>query len=257
MVLGEMRLGRGTAFVFTPFLSDTANPQIQQWAYFNYLIYHLVNRGAGLTPLTFADYPGSPVPHAAERNALLVLLGILLAGSFLLPWVRRYSLRHPERLDELVIDRREYAEREASTDWEEIGFHRPMGGFLLALGLGLILFIPLIIYQNLILPVYILPSAQALGHLGAGHPVFQRRLAILRYGHQRGLRQISGRIPGPRPAPRHPVRADVYLVAGAFRRDTGRPDGGAVKHRLPRSAYALYSWSIIIHTFIQIPGFLR
>ena len=32
--------------------------------------------------------------------------------------------------------------------------------------LGLILFIPLIIYQNLVLPVHILPSAQALGIWG-------------------------------------------------------------------------------------------
>ena len=56
--------------------------------------------------------------------------------------------------------------REVGTDWEEIGFHRPLGGFLLALMLGLVLFVPLIIYQNLILPVYILPSAQALGIWG-------------------------------------------------------------------------------------------
>ncbi len=41
------------AFVFTVFL-DGANPQIQEWAYFNYLIYHLVERAAGRTPLSFA-----------------------------------------------------------------------------------------------------------------------------------------------------------------------------------------------------------
>ena len=47
-----------------------------------------------------------------------------------------------------------------------VGFHRPLGGFFMALFLGLIMFVPIIIYQNLILPVYILPSAQALGIWG-------------------------------------------------------------------------------------------
>ena len=53
----------GKAFIFDAFLTDGANPQIQEWAYFNYLVYHLVVRAAGQTPLSFADYPGSPVPH--------------------------------------------------------------------------------------------------------------------------------------------------------------------------------------------------
>ena len=258
MVLGEMRLGRGTAFVFTPFLSDTANPQIQQWAYFNYLIYHLVSRGAGLTPQTFADYPGSPVPHAAERNALFILLGILLVGSFgLFAWVRRYSLRHPERLDELVTDRQEYAEREASTDWEEIGFHRPMGGFLVALGLGLILFIPLIIYQNLILPVYILPSAEALGIWGRVTQFFNVAWLFFDMGTSAAFVKFLAeyRVKDPRRGIQY---GQMYIWWQAL--------SGVVQVALmvalsstvmPRSAYALYSWSIIIHTFIQIPGFLE
>ena len=38
--------------------SEETNPQIQQWAYYNYLIYHLVTRVGGQSPLSFADYPG-------------------------------------------------------------------------------------------------------------------------------------------------------------------------------------------------------
>jgi hypothetical protein len=40
------------AFVFTPFLDD-ANPQFQEWAYFNYFIYHLTAQAGGRTPLSF------------------------------------------------------------------------------------------------------------------------------------------------------------------------------------------------------------
>jgi len=154
---------RTNTYVFQAFLDD-ANPQIREWAYFNYLIYHLVERAAGRTPLPFADYPGSPVPHAAERNILLAVMGLMLVttfGAFFV--VRRYSLKHPEELDKIVSDRGRFEVREAKTEWEEVGFHRPLGGFLVALSIGLVLFIPLIIYQNLILPSFILPSAQALG----------------------------------------------------------------------------------------------
>jgi O-antigen/teichoic acid export membrane protein len=257
-ILGQTTIGRGTVFIFTPFLSDTANPQIQQWAYFNYLIYHLVSRGAGATPLAFADYPASPVPHAADREILFILLGILLASSFLLfALVRRYSLRHPERLDELVTDRQDYVKREAATDWEEIGFHRPLGGFLLALGLGLILFIPLIIYQNLILPVYILPSAEALGIWGRVTQFFNVAWLFFDMGTSAAfVKYLSEyRVHDPRRGIQY---GQLFIWWQAL--------SGVVQVALvvalsstvlPRSAYALYSWSIIIHTFIQIPGFLE
>ncbi len=88
---------RPNVFVLNTFLSSTANPQIQEWPYFNYLIYHLAVRAAGGTPLAFADYPGSPAPHVAERNLLLGLVGLLLVAIFAaFFFVRRYRLAHPE-----------------------------------------------------------------------------------------------------------------------------------------------------------------
>lgn len=74
-VLWSAHGGRG--FILNAFLGDETNPQIQEWAYFYYLIYHLVERAAGRTPLSFAEYPVSPVPHAAERNMLWVALRTL------------------------------------------------------------------------------------------------------------------------------------------------------------------------------------
>jgi len=172
LVLGMRQIGQGRAYFLMPFL-DQSNPQFQGWAYFNYLIYHLTMRAAGRTPLSFAAYPASPVPHARERTILYLGLAVMLAlaaGAYAL--VRRYSLAHPEALDILVANRAVFASREAGTAWEEIGFHRPLGGFLVALMSGLLLFVPLIIYQNLILPVYLLPSAQALGIWGRVTQVF-------------------------------------------------------------------------------------
>jgi hypothetical protein len=86
--------------------TSTYNPQIQEWVYFNYLIYQLVKRAAGQTPLPFADYPASPVPHTNEQNILLVVMSLMIVTTFCAFFlVRRYSLKHPKGLDKIVSDR--------------------------------------------------------------------------------------------------------------------------------------------------------
>lgn len=104
-LLGSFPVGKGQAYYFAAYLSGDANPQIQEWMYFNYFIYHLAVRAAGETPLTFGNYPGSPVPHAAERNILLALMALILITAFLVfAIVRRYSKKHPEALDAIVAN---------------------------------------------------------------------------------------------------------------------------------------------------------
>jgi O-antigen/teichoic acid export membrane protein len=248
---------RPNEYVFSAFLDGT-NPQIQEWAYFNYLIYHLVERAAGKTPLSFADYPASPVPHAAERNALFVVLGLIVITTFtLFFFVRRYSMSHPEALDQIVSDRSKFEVREEATGWEQVGFHRPLSGFLVALSMGVILFIPLIIYQNLILPVYILPSAQALGIWGRVTQFFN--LAWFFFDMGTSVAFIKFLSQHRVDDPKRGIQFGQVFVWWQF-------ISGAVQVALvvalaatiaPRSAYALYAWSVIIHAFIQIPGFYR
>jgi O-antigen/teichoic acid export membrane protein len=236
----------------------TYNPQIQEWAYFNYLIYYLVERAAGQTPLSFAAYPASPVPHATERNLLLAVMAMMLVttfGTFFV--VRRYSLKHPEELDKIVSDRTRFESREAKTEWEEVGFHRPLGGFLVALSIGLVLFIPLIIYQNLILPSFILPSAQALGIWGRVTQFFNLAWTFFDMGTSIAfIKYLSEhRVHDPKKGIQY---GQVFVWWQAL--------SGAVQVALvialastlaPNSAYALYAWSVIIHSFIQIPGFYQ
>jgi O-antigen/teichoic acid export membrane protein len=248
----------GKAFIFTAYLVNGFNPQIQEWAYYNYLIYHLTLRAAGHTPLSFADYPGSPVPHAPERNLLLSIMALVLVTTFAAFFiVRRYSLKHPEELDKIISDRANFQVHEESTEWENVGFHRPLSGFLVALSVGLILFIPLIIYQNLILPVYILPSAQALGIWGRVTQFFNLAWTFFDMGTSVAfIKYLSEhRVKDPRKGIQY---GQVFVWWQAL--------SGAVQVALviglastlaPRSAYALYAWSIIIHSFIQIPGFYQ
>jgi len=248
----------GKAFIFTAFLTEQFNPQIQEWAYYNYLIYFLTARSAGQTPLSFADYPGSPVPHAKERNILLALMGLMLVTTFAVFFVvRRYSLKHPEELDKIVSDRSRFEVREAKTEWEKVGFHRPLGGFLVALSIGLVLFIPLIIYQNLILPSFILPSAQALGIWGRVTQFFNLAWLFFDMGTSVAfIKYLSEyRVRDPKRGIQY---GQVFIWWQAL--------SGAVQVALviglastlaPKSAFALYAWSVIIHAFIQIPGFYQ
>jgi O-antigen/teichoic acid export membrane protein len=245
-------------FIFNAYLTNDYNPQIQEWAYFNYLIYHLVERAAGQTPLSFADYPASPVPHAAETNILLLVMGLMLVTTFgVFVLVRRYSLKHPEELDKIVSDRTRFQVREEKSEWETIGFHRPLAGFLVALSIGLVLFIPLIIYQNLILPTYILPSAQALGIWGRVTQFFTLAWNFFDMGTSIAfIKYLSQyRVHDPKKGIQY---GQVFVWWQAL--------SGAVQVALviglattvaPRSAYALYAWSIIIHSVIQIPGFYQ
>ncbi len=52
---------RERVFFWTAWLG-AHNHQIQEWAYFNYLIYHLTVRAAGQMPLSFAEYLGFAHP---------------------------------------------------------------------------------------------------------------------------------------------------------------------------------------------------
>ena len=157
----------------------------------------------------------------------------------------------------MVIDRGAFESHEAHTEWEDVGFHRPLSGFLVSLSIGLVLFIPLIIYQNLILPVYILPSAQALGIWGRVTQFFSFAWLFFDMGTSVAfIKYLSQyRVNDPRKGIQY---GQVFVWWQAL--------SGAIQVALvvaiastwvPKSAYALYAWSMIIHAFIQLPGFYQ
>jgi O-antigen/teichoic acid export membrane protein len=257
MLLGETALGEGTIYVFTPFL-DGANAQIQEWPYYNYTLYNLVTRAAGHEPVQFSVYPASPLPHARERIILYVAMAIMVVitwGGFFL--VRRYSKAHPEALDTFVSGREAFVKREANTDWEQIGFHRSIGGFMFALMSGLLLFVPMVVYQNMILPVYILPSAQAMGMWGRVAGLFPLVWSLFDMGtsvaHMKYFAEY--RVKNPRKAIQF---AQFYVWWQAL---TGAVQVALVvtfaSIFMPDTAYAILIWAIVSHTMIQIPGFYR
>jgi O-antigen/teichoic acid export membrane protein len=257
IILGAAQVGQGALYVFTAHLEGD-NRQFREWGYTNYLVYALALRAGGQTPLSFGDYPGSPVPHPNQRLALYAaMLILLLISLFIFTRVRRYSLAHPELLDTLVANRQAFTSREAGTDWEKIGFHRPLGGFMFALMTGIFLFIPLTVYQDLILPVYILPSAQAMGIYGRVAAFFPIVWSFFDMGTSLAHMKFFSEY-----RVRNPQRAIQYAqffvwwqaLTGALQVALVVAVAGTF---MPQSAYALYTWAVITHALIQIPGFYR
>jgi len=257
-VLGMARNAMAPIFVVGAWLGEDYNPAFRDWPYFNYLIYHLACRAGGGEPLSYADYPASPVPHRAERAALVALVVLMLAttvGAFLL--VRRYSLRHPEALTQLVADPERYVEQEKETAWEEIGFHRPLGGFLFLLAVGLFLFVPLIIYQNVILYGWLLPSAQARGAWSLVVNFFNTFWLLFDWGTSTAFVKFFSehRVKRPEEGLKY-VQLFVWWQA-----ITGTIQLGAVALAaatfMPQTANAYLSWYLVAHALIQFPGFLR
>ncbi|MEE8397428.1 MAG: hypothetical protein V3S89_00400 [Desulfobacterales bacterium] len=255
IILGTGAADSGRMFYFSGHLDGT-NPQIQDWPYFNYLFYHIASRAAGHTSLSFGDYPGSPVPHPRERNILFAFLAFIFASAWtVFYFVRRYSMAHPEALDVLVSQKDDFNARQARTDWEDIGFHRPLGGFLVAFVIALVMMVPMMVYGTMILRVYILPSAQVLGIYDRVTQFFSLIWVVFDVGTATVFVKFFSqyRVHDPARAIKYGQFfvwwqaltgtiqiALVTVVAGIW---------------MPQTAYALYAWITIAHCMIQIPGF--
>jgi O-antigen/teichoic acid export membrane protein len=261
----------GRAFVVNFFLGPDDNPQFREWAYYNYLIYHLAMRAGGRAAPDYADYPGSPVPHRTAQHLILILMAVLVAAAFAVFFlVRRYSLRHPEELDQILlagkttrpsaagpVAKKQNRTSDEPDPWERVGFQRPLSGFLVSFSISLIFFVPLILYQNLILPTYILPSAQALGIWGQVTQFFHFAWYVFDLGTSVAfVKYLSEyRVHDPKKGIQFgQLFVWWQVLSGAVQVALV---AGIASTLAPRSAYALYAWSVIIHAAIQLPGFYQ
>ncbi len=160
-VLQRVRQREGAqVFLVGAWLADETNPAWARWPYFNYFIYRLVAEAANASKvLFFGDYPSAPVPHGMARWAMAggALGWVLLAWAAFF-FTRRIVFIHPERAARLRL--RPVAPAEGP--WEQIGFHRPLAGFLFLMGVNLLLFLPVVGYQVGWLPRRLIPWPETL-----------------------------------------------------------------------------------------------
>jgi O-antigen/teichoic acid export membrane protein len=256
-ILGRARLGAGTLWVMTLWLGDDGNAPFREWPYFNYLIYSLAAQAAGADVRPFADYPASPVPHRNERIAIVTLLSLMFLGTAVaFALVRRYSLAHPEALERIIADAARFRRREAA-EWEEVGFHRPLAGFLFLLAVGLVLFVVLMVYQQIVLYGILLPSAQARGIWSLIVSFFSTFWLLFDWGTSTAFVKFFAqhRVEDPRRGLQY---GQLYVWWQAL---TGTLQLGAVAlvaaFVLPYTGSAFMSYFVILHALVQFPGFLR
>ena len=166
-VLVELERARGRLWFLALDLSDASNRDLKMWPYFNYLLYVLGSKASGRAPLRYGDWESAPVPG---RRALVWLLSIIGAA-----WVltlalffraRTYSLRHPQLLTSFFPRERPAVAGslpKAASLWQQIGFARPLAGFLTLTAALLLLFVPFYWLTNIVMPNQVQPFPQARG----------------------------------------------------------------------------------------------
>jgi hypothetical protein len=147
--------------VFNFFPDMDFNGELVEWPYFNYMLYLTIMSTVDEPVLTYAKWDYSPVPHTLDTILLgvsvLVTAAITIVGFI---FVRKYSKRNPVKAKDLEGVSKEV---EKENQWEEVGMHRQLGGFLIQLFIGLLVILPNVVMSALVFPLIILPSPQAAG----------------------------------------------------------------------------------------------
>ncbi|MFX1497431.1 MAG: hypothetical protein ACFFBH_07890, partial [Promethearchaeota archaeon] len=178
----ETSKGSGKVVLFTGWLETNANLDFKIWPYFNYLLYGLIFNSLNLSFQTYAAWPFSPVPHFFEQviiGIIILVLAILAIALFVVVKRRSTTKIDQDTIERLKLqaeaeERKRLEEAKAlekkleehvdlKDEWEVIGVHRQLGGFLFTLFIGLILVLPQLLVSNFIMPQIIQPYPQAAG----------------------------------------------------------------------------------------------
>ncbi len=298
-VLIQMKSGAGTIYVLNVWLRQgdrrariasyrlllggivgAQNYDFQRWAYFNWLLYDLSRSSAGVAAASYGSWIGSPVPDTQQ----IIWLGVIFSAMFAAfvicyIFVRRYSLRHPEQLDQFYLPPKSKAPRPASLGaaaavpaapsapestprrgdprWEMVGFHRPLSGFFYNYLLALIVMIPF----NFIVTFYIErnfvnPFLEARGAWAAVTQFMLFFFTLLDLGTGQAMVKYFAEY-----RVKEPGRAISYAqffiwfhaLAGMFQITAL---GLVAAIWMPHTAMAFLTWFVILHTLIQFPGFI-
>ncbi|HXW84770.1 MAG TPA: hypothetical protein VEJ86_10225 [Candidatus Binataceae bacterium] len=253
------------------------NYDFQRWFYFNWLLYDLSRSAAGVPAKSYGDWAESPVPHRAQNEALAVLFFSMMAiflAAFL--WVRRYSLRHPELVNQYYRPLQQKPQpaslgaaaatpltpaktptvRRGDPRWEVVGFHRPLSGYFYNYLLALVIMIPFNFVTTFYIErTFVNPFLEA---RGAWNYVVQFMLifftlldlgtgpAMVKYFAQYRVKEPGKAMEFAQFFIWFHLLCGVLqitalgLLAGLF---------------LPHTAAAYLTWFVILHALIQFPGF--
>ena len=273
-ILVEMTKGEGNILLFTGWVEEGTNIHFVLWPYFNYLLYTMAFESLNEQYLTFSQWPYSPVPHLVEQIILLiviVILAILAASLFLIVKKKSGALidqatieamkrqaeeeERKRREEEEELKRKIEVEIDVKDDWEVIGIHRQLGGFLFTLFIGLILVIPQLLISNFLMPQIIQPYPQAAGWYYYAYNVFQVAWLLFDFGTSYALAKYFAqhRVKNPEKAI-HYIQIFVWwqLFTGLIQVSIFAFIGSII---FPQTNIAHMSWVFITFSLVQYPGF--
>jgi O-antigen/teichoic acid export membrane protein len=276
--------GNGSIMLFTGWLQRdpnnqdaSANIEFSIWPYFNYLIYAMMLESTDTEFDTYEAWSFSPVPHFTEQIILLlivVVLGCLAAALFITvkrktggrideETVEALKKRAEEELKEEITEREELEKKieergreDLKDDWEIIGIHRQLGGFLFTFFIGLLLVVPQLLLTSYILPLLLdYTYAQASGWYNYAYNLFQIAWLLFDLGTSFALAKYFSeyRVHSPEKAI-HYIQIFVWwqLFTGLAQISIFAFLGSIV---FPLTDLAHMTWIFVMFSLVQYPGF--
>ena len=274
-VLLEKAKGSGNIILFTGWLEEGANLDFKLWPYFNYLLYTMIFESLNVAFQTYSAWPYSPVPHLTEQIILLIVVIVLaiLAVALFVVMKRKSSTEMDRATIEALKQQAEEEEQkrlkeaedlqkkldehvDLKDDWEVIGIHRQLGGFLFTLFMALLLIIPQLLISNFIMPQIIQPYPQAAGWYYYAYNIFQVAWLIFDFGTSFALAKYFSQYRGDNPEKAiHYIQIFVWwqLFTGLAQITIFAFIGSIIFPQIQFAAHM--SWIFITFSLVQYPGF--
>ncbi len=262
-ILTDTTIGSGHILVFTSWITTSnvgsmsqTNNEFVLWPYFNYFIYSSTRYLSNKTVYTYAEWAYSPVPHQEQQiiiGAIVAAIAVLTVLSYRSMKIK--SKKHIEILTEIERAELLVKTEERIDDWEDIGLHRQVGGFLIQLFITLLIVIPRVVLSIMIYPRFIMPFPTAAGWYSFSVNLFLGLWTVFDLGTSVALAKYFAeyRISQPEEAIKY---AQIFVWFQCFT--------GVVQITLvafigsivfPHTYLAHLSYVFIAHSLFQFPGF--
>jgi O-antigen/teichoic acid export membrane protein len=272
-IILEQQYGTGKTIVFAGWLEEGANLDFKVWPYFNYLLYAFIFDSMQISFDTYPIWPYSPVPHLTEQiiiGVIIVILAILAIALYII--TKRKSRTQMDQTTIQVLERQAEEEQkrlaeeakkiekiieenvDPKDEWEAIGVHRQLGGFLFTLFLSLFLVLPQLLVSNFIMPQIIQPYPQAAGWYNYAYNFFQIVWILFDFGTSFALAKYFSqhRVKNPKKAI-HYIQIYIWwqIFTGIIQVTIIGFIGSII---FPHTALAHMSWIFVVYSFVQYPG---
>ncbi|MCP4761843.1 MAG: lipopolysaccharide biosynthesis protein [archaeon] len=262
-----------TGWLQEEFETIESNVHFMVWPFFNYLLFVTAQSCAGVSEIpVYGSWGFSPVPHFFEQIILGVLV-VLTAIASLWFFIRaRKEKDTPKDYfgkddisaiqttsdEEITVDKQVTEDEDILVDktdeWEAVGFHRQLSGFLKLYFLIMILIIPQLLVTSMIMPQFINPYPQSSGWYSYTLHFFEAIWLIFDLGFNYAIIKFFAQHRLERPEKAfHYVQLFIWweVLSGVIQITFFAFIGSFL---FPLTQFNYLSWMFIVHSLIQFPG---